>query len=495
MRPPVCFLSIFMVITLLYLPASADESRTGRAIREYKAENYEEAIELLLKQKAESPSSMVSYYLGLSLKQAGDSKGAANNLRDAINDQPVPEAYPELIQVLYGMNEYKEAGDWIAKAEKEVINPPRIAFLKGLVLAKENRNGEAVASFNKARELDGSVTQAADFQIAMLYANERKISAARDSLKAVIAIDPSSEIASFAREYETAIKNLEDHKVWRLSASAAYQYDDNVVLKPAPDIPGVSITGEGDSGLVGVVKIDYAPLVSGPWFFNGQFNFYSDTYLHTPSHNIIAPSIVVNPGRNLQAGAVSLPLFYRHSLLNERKYEGMLSVRPTYTRIFSPGHMGQFTAGYARRDLFQSSIDRDENRDGDVYVVSAGYIQPFSGDKGSFNARYEFSRDMTSGRNWENTGNKIDLSVLAPLSDQVDLALSGEAFFQQYTNVHTIFGVRRRDPTYTGSANLIWQMSGMCNFNLQYSHTTVDSNISLYEYNRNIYTAGTECRF
>jgi len=495
MRWKVCSLSSAIFIILLHGPAHADDSLIARAIKEYQAENYEEAIELLQAQKAASPSSTVSFHLGLSLKYAGDSQGAVSNFIDALNEPPVPEAYPEIIEVLSGMNELAEADEWIVKAEKAGTNLPRVAFLKGLVLAKENRSGEAIESFNVARELDASVAQAANFQIAMLYASERKISAARDSLKAVIALDPSSEIASFAKEYEAAIRNLEEQKVWRFSVNAAYQIDDNAVLKPSVAIPGASITGEKDNGLVEVVKIDYAPSLHGAWFFNGQFNYYSNTYYHNHTHDLIAPSVVLNPGRNVRTGAFSVPLSYRYSLLDGQEYEGLLFVRPTYTRIFSPGHMGQFSAGYGRRDLFRPALDHDENRDGNIYTASAGYIQPFSGDKGVFSVRYEYSQDLATGKNWDNTGSKFSESVLAPLSDKVNLALSCEAFIQDYTNDHSIFGIKRQDRTYTGSANLIWQMSGNCSLNLQYSHTSVDSNIPLYAYDRNIYTAGTECRF
>ncbi|MBI5100826.1 MAG: tetratricopeptide repeat protein [Nitrospirae bacterium] len=490
------FVSALIIMSCLHLPAYAEESLTSSALREYNAENYEEAVELLNKLKARGPSSDVSYYLGVSLKQAGDPKAAAENLRDAIRlSPPVPEAYTELIEVLYTGNEFVEASEWITKAEGSGINPPRVAFLKGLVLSKTQRYKEAIESFRNAKRLDPGLTQTADLQIALLYAREMKFAEAKESLQAVIAVDPSSEIASFAREYETAIRDAGRQRAWRFSAGVSYQYDDNVVLKPSDAVPGVIITGERDSGLIGTFRADYSPMTSGPWFFNSRFMLYTSSYFHTSSHNIIAPSVLLNPGVNLGAGAASLPLSFSYSWLDGRRYERVLSVKPTFTRILGPGHIGQVQAGYSRRDILQPLLDADENRDGGIFSLAASYIRTFSSEKGVVNIRYEFLSDDTKGKNWDSSGNRLDFSALLPAGANTSISLAGGAFIQDYRTVHTVFAAKRKDRTYSGSAGILWEVLKAVNVNLQYSHTRAKSNIAIYDYNRNIYTVGAEYRF
>lgn len=491
---PLILFILFVTVVNLY----ADESLIEKGISEYKSENYEEALVTLSKVKQQhADSSTASFYLGLTYKQTGNYKEAAKNLRDAVTLIPaVKDAYIELIDVLYNLNELKEAKSRIIKAESEGVKPADIAFLKGLVLSKEDRNKEAIDAFKKAKELDRSLIQSSDFQIALLYAKGKRFAEAMESLRAVIAVDPNSEIASFAKEYEVAIaRNLETYRAWRLTAGLSYQYDDNVVLKPSSAISGVEITGDRDSGVIGTFRVDYAPILNSPWFFNGQFNLYSNTYFHTNSHNLLAPTVLLDPGLIFQKGAVSFPLSYGHVWLHEREYMGVISVKPTLNLIFGPGHIGQFSAGYSKRDLLQPPLDRDEDRDGNVYSFLAGYIHPFSGEKGVFNLRYEFSRDLTDGKNWDNKGNKINFGLLVPIKDKVSLSIAGEAFLQDYKYTHTIFGLKRKDRAYTGSANIIWSILKKININLQYLHTTADSNIFLYEYKRNVYTAGIEYSF
>ena len=127
----------------------AAEKFLDKGIAEYKAENFEEALELLIKaREQQSASSLAAFYLGMTYKQMGDLKEAAKNLKEAILLTPsVIDAYAELIEVLYNQNELKEAKDWIAKAEKEGIKPANISFLKGLVLSKENKNKDIPTPF------------------------------------------------------------------------------------------------------------------------------------------------------------------------------------------------------------------------------------------------------------------------------------------------------------------------------------------------------------
>ena len=497
-----CFIAVtraliaLCVILVFAVSALASEDLVKKGIAEYKAEDYEEAAATLTKAREEQPdSSLAAYYLGLAYKETGNFEGSAESFKAAVGLKPaVPDAYTGLIGVLYELNRLDEADGWIAKAEDRGIKLPRIFFLKGLILSKERKYGEALEAFREAKGMDRSLSQTCDFQIAMIYARERRVKEAEKSLKAVIAADPSSEVAAFAREYEKSIKGLEGYRQWRLQAGVAYEYDDNVVLNPSEAIPGVLITGEKDSGIVGTFRLDYAPLPNGRWFFNGQFNVYSDTYFHTSSYNMVAPTVTLSPGYNFTTGAVTFPLVYSYVWLGGSGYESIFSVRPTYTKVLSPGNVGQLSAGYASRDIFEQYLDPDENRDGNIYSASAGYIHTFSGGKGVVNIRYEFSRDVTSGQNWTNTGHRIDASVLAPLSDTVRVVASGEAFLQNY-RFNSIFEVTRRDRTYSGSASIIWQFSKFFDLNLQYTHTTADSNIPLYDYSRNIYLAGIECRY
>jgi tetratricopeptide (TPR) repeat protein len=510
-----CGLYLFLLFfALLCFSASVfAEDLLQKGIREYRAESYEEALETLKKARELNPkSSVAAFYLGLTYKQIGNYKESAKNFRDALTLTPsVNEAYPELIEMLYNLDELKEAKQWISEAEKAKALPANIAFLKGLVLAKENNNEEAVASFIKAKGLNPALTQAVDFQIAMIYAKERKLKEARNTLKALISIDPSSELASFAKEYETAIaRAIEAHKNWRFGIGATYLYDDNVVSKPTAIIGTAAvdnISGKRDSAITNTFRVDYSPLLSGSWSFMAQYSILTTNYFRSYKYDVMAHSIAIIPAYNFQNAALSLPVSYSHMWLNEREYMHLTSVKPVLSIQVFPGHIGQFSLGYSKREMLKYSIgaDPDEDRDGNLYSAMIGYVYPFKEGKGAINIRYEYTKDDTQGRNWDSKSDKIGASILYPVINRVNLSLSGDMTFQNYKNIHTVSGTgtngypniptKRKDIIYNAGASIIYEILKGLNLNLNYSHTRADSNFAIYDYKRNAYNLGITYEF
>lgn len=500
MNNPIKILSLYLLCLFLTiccpLFAAADDI-LEKGIAEFKAENYEEALSLFRQIKQDSRLySIASFYSGLAYKQIGDYREAAGHFRNAVNFEPrVNDAYVELIDVLYNLEELKEAKRWIAEAEKHKIKPGHVAFLKGLVFLKEDKAKDAVDAFKKAKELDASLAQSADFQIAMAYSKERRLTKARESLKAVIAVDPTSELASFAKEYENAFaKAIEAHKTWRFTAGIAYQFDSNVVAKPLTDT-GVNISGQRDTSVISSFKIDYSPLIEGQWLFNAQYSAIYNEYAQTRSYNMFAQSLSLIPGYTFNDSVVTSPLSYSRIWLKDHKYMSLISWKPTLSLMFLPGHIGQVSAGYTKRELLQPPSDVNEDRDGEIQSVSIGYIYPFSDGKGMFNVRYEYSKDDTDGKNWDNRGNRATVSILVPVTSKIGLTLSGDMFLQRYDNVHTSFGKKRKERAYTGTSGITWEMLKGLSLNLQYSYNRTDSNIATYDYRKEVYTTGLEYSF
>jgi tetratricopeptide (TPR) repeat protein len=484
-----------------------------RGIIEYKAESYEEALETFKKiRQIEPKSSIAAFYLGLTYKQVGNYREATNHYRDALTLTPrINEAYPEIIEMLYNLNELKEAMHWISEAEKAGVFPANIAFLKGLVLAKDNKNKEAIEAFQKAKEIDNSLTQAADFQIAMLYAKDRKLKEAKRALNALINIDPSSELASFAKEYEAAISRaIEAHRNWRFNIGAAYQFDDNVVSKPTGIIGTAAvdeISGKRDSAINNSFSVSYTPMISGRYSLMAQYSIFATNYFHSYAYDVMAHSLSVIPGYNFQRGVISVPVSYSHMWLNEQEYMNVISIKPILNIQILNGHIGQFSVGYGKREMlkYTAGADPDEDRDGRLYSMLIGYIYPFKEGRGIFNLKYEYTKDDTQGRNWDNRGDKISANLLYPLMNKLNLSVSGDMTVQQYKNIHTISGTgtngypaiptKRRDKIYNTGASIIYELAKDLSLNLNYSYTRADSNFAIYDYRKNIYGFGVSYEF
>ena len=123
-RKFVLFLFLLISAVLLWQQQLyATDNLLEKGIEEYKAENYEEAVDILLAVRYEQPaSSIAAFYLGLTYKQMREYKLAERNLREAITlSPPVKDAYLELAEVLYTLDVLGEAKEWVAKSEQEGI--------------------------------------------------------------------------------------------------------------------------------------------------------------------------------------------------------------------------------------------------------------------------------------------------------------------------------------------------------------------------------------
>lgn len=484
------------------LPQSLRLSELSEGIEEYKDENFEEALEILIKAREENPtSSIAAFYLGLTYKQLMNYKDAAANFRDAVKLKPsVKEAIVELIEVLYNLDELKEAKEWLNVAEKEGIKPAQTAFLKGLILLKENNNLEAIKSFENSKQLDPTLTSAADFQIGVAYLKEKNLKEAREKFRAIVIVSPESDLAAFAREYEEAItKRLALEREWRLSAGLAYQYDDNVILKPELEIAG--IPKGTDWAAIATFNAGYAPRLSGPWTLNTQYSFYANRHRRLETYDTMSHTLTIAPGYNFKDASLNLFLSYNYTWVNDQRYLGAISASPLLNIALGGNHIGQLSVGYSKREFLWTEtpsgmpIGPDEDRDADVFDASAGWIYLFSGGKGFLNLRYEVSTENTDGTNWSNIGNKGSANILVPILGNLKMNVSGEAYLQNYRNVHTIFDIKRKDKIYTASGVLSYEFYKGASFLLQYAHIRDDSNIAIYDYKKNIYSAGIEYRF
>lgn len=496
------FISVLCLLSgfFLFAPSvlTAREALVKEAISEYEDENYEEAQEILLRAKEALPySSEAAYYLGLTYIQTGEYEEAARHLSKAAGlSPPVEEAFVELIDVLYNMGRIEEALSWIARAEKRGIKPARVAYQKGLVLIKRDKSEEAIEAFKNAKELDKGLTQQSNLQIALIYAKDNKFTLARESLKAVVEADPTSEFAALAREYEKNIKKIERaYRRLRLTVGAFYQYDDNVTLRPI-DTGGLEIAGgKSDSSVVATARLTYRTFLEGPWILNLYGGLYSNTYFTESSHNLINSTLSVNPGYNFKKGAFTLPVSYSHLWLEGDDYMDLYGIKPTLSFMIIPNHIIQLIPGVVMRDVLTSPPNEDEDRDSIKYIASIDYILTFSEGRGMFNFGYTFFQDDTKGRNWENTGNLLDLNLLLPLTKTIRLTMSGDLLSQNYSQTHSTYNTKREDATYTGRVSLMWKVYERLDLILRYLHTTAESNISVYEYNRNVYSAGFEYSF
>ena len=477
-----------------------------QGIEQYKQENYEEAIEALIEARKEEPqSSSAAFFLGLAYKQVLAYQEAAKNLRDSVTLKPrIKEALIELIEVLYrvpGPEALEEAKQWLAVAEKEKIFPAKTAFLKGLILQREEKNLDAISSFEQAKALDENLTQSADFQIALCYVKEKKLKKAQTQFRAAALRDPQSDLASFARQYQEMLeKRIEIERPLHLTIGVFGQYDTNVVLKPLGPTFATDITDEESYVTTTSLRADYMPLLKGPWLFNAQYRFYGNFHdRFSTTHDAISNGLYAASGYNFGRYALSLAANYDHVLLRQPDYEeyaGYLQTGPLFRVLLNQNHLLEIFSGYLRNSYHRPVTDEREDRDSNGIGAYASWIWTFM-KGGLFNLRYDFVYDDTEGIWWENAGHSLSLYVNFPILKNVDLQLSGKGTIQDFKNNHILLSDMdsRDDDTFQGTVGLSWEFLKNTKLIAQYTKIRANSNIEIYEYKRSLYSLGIEYRY
>ncbi|MEE4355262.1 MAG: tetratricopeptide repeat protein [Desulfococcaceae bacterium] len=480
---------------------SAQNSFLNDGITQYKQGNYEEAIELLQKAgEAEPASSATAFLLGLAYKQTLAYEKALPHFLDAVNLKPrIKDAVVELAYAYLQLGKTAEAAEWIGLAEKEDIFPARTAFLKGLVLQKEEKNKEAVQAFEKAMALDASLTQSCQYNIALCYVKERELAKADERLRAVILHDPGSDLSAFARQYQEMIKQRMDmEKPLHLSFAMFGQYDSNVVLKPTDSSAATGITGKESPALASSIRIDYAPFFENSWLFNARYSFYNRLHKkHSTSHDVLSSSLYAVPGYSFGNWSLNLAARLNHVLLRDPGYRHYLTewnIGPMARILLGQEHILEICGGYANKEYANAALSAEEERDAELFDSYLSWIWLLRRDT-FVNLRYGFSYENTQGDNWENRGHRISAATTIPVWEKVKMQMNGEAFFQDFENIHTSFGEKREDRIYQIGGGITWECMDNTQFILQYNHTRADSSIAVYDYERNLYSIGFEYRY
>jgi len=486
--------------------AAARESPTlSQAVRLYQSKQYQEAIPLLQQALREAPSSTsASFFLGMAYKQTGDYELAARYLRQAITGQPrIKEALIELIEVLYRRpteSNIEEAMQWVALAERERIFPAKALFLKGLLLQHQGRTGEAVAAFDRAKELDPSLAQSADLQAALTMIKERNLDQAKVRLQTAIQQAPQSDLADFARQYLDVVeKRIELERPLRVSISLLGQYDTNVILAPLDSAAaGTSITDTESFVTAASLKVNYLPRLNGPWLLNAQYSLYGNLHERfSTSQDLLTNSLYLAPGYNFGTWSLNFKVDYANAMVRDpsrKQYLDSLTVGPFARKLFGRAHLAEIFAGYGVNDYAKPPLTDIEDRDSEGLRAGASWIWIYTKD-GFFNLRYDFDRNHTDGANWDKEGHKFTASLSYPLRKKLSLQLGAQAYLEDYSHRHSVFGVTRDDERYQGNLGLSWEFAKATSLITQYTAIRQNSNIPIYDYRKELYTVGIEYRF
>lgn len=489
-----------------------------KGITEFKAENYEEALGFFEKAYKEKPNDpRITSYLGLTHREMHNFSEAIMFFKETLKlDPKAAEVKFLLADVLYSMGGYEEALNIIEAAINEGIRPAQSQYLRGLILLKLKKNTEAVEAFKKAKELDPSMAQPADFQIATVYVQEKEFKKAKEVFKGLMTVDPTSDWALFSKDYLDAIEKMPPP--YRFILGVGLQYDDNTLANPI-DESLVDITKQEDWKRLYSVLGEYTIYEKGPW--NIKASYFLNIAQHDKSdynkkdgtgkvfsQDTVSHIFSIMPSYNTETSVTSLLLSYNYLEVDYIKYKQSFTVSPSYTFIIKGNNLGQVFFKYRKDEFnfeynkrkFGAYLNKAEDRDASYFSLGVGYIYTFKKGNGLFNVRLEGDINDADGPNWDYAGVKGSCGLLYPFIDNKFKAnIFAEVYRQNYSNVHSIYKKiprnTRKDDSYTVQTSLTYNIMKPLDISIGYTHMKTLSNIAVYEFKKNLYTLSLEYRF
>lgn len=516
MRKPGLLSSLVVCICLIIstaIPLVAFGQGTSllkEGIEQYNQENFEESIEILTKARVEDPlSADAAFYLGMAYRQTNDIQNAYRQFTEAVHLKPLSDnAILQLIEVSTLLDKLDIATRWIAIAEENRVYPGQISFLKGLALAKGARCEEAIPAFEKSKQLEPSYTQAADFQIGICYMKQKQYGRARDLFQSAITRDPLSDMASYARRYQEAAEQWRYlERPLRLTLGVTGKYDTNFRSLGDPyDLapPGYNeaLESADRKGFVmqNMVRLDYVPILPAPFIFNAGYALMNTVNQRYGTDNdTFANSFTLAPGVNFERFAVNLVANYTHTLKREpgyHRYSEVSSVGPLFRYLLSKDHILDISGSWVRKNFFKAVFSPEYESQTSHGLESSVSWAWLLRENSMFSLKIGYSKENAEGIHYENQGYRVSANLIYPLAEKLRLQLGGEFLLQDYKNANIFFdNVVRRDRSYTGTVGLTWSFFKNLDVIAQYLRAGVNSNIYIYDYNRDAFSIGIELKF
>ncbi len=437
--------------------------------------------------------------------------------------------YPELILSQgieeMGKGEYEKALEKFKRAAEAEPRDPEVYYYLGVAYSRLKAYPSAITAFKRVLELDpknrrvqyelgiayflsgdhqraaGSLKKAQKDDpsnpMVLLYLGAAYMSLGRDkeaaeALRACIEMNPTPEVVAMARVYLDKIPVREKPKKrLTLSATLSFQYDDNVILRPEGLTTAEFIADESDYRGVGFFWGEYQFLDGAPWLGGFQYSFYQS--IHTRLHDF---DLTNNAGGLYGGYRSKLKEFpyklqadyeYQYTLLDSERYLERHSGILNLNFVESPSLLTRLTyRGQEKNFHNQPLLGPADDRD--AFNHRAGLTQYlfFSEKTRHIQGGYFFDQDDADGSNWDYEGHLVSGGFFTPLIYGVRLRLKTEYYWQNFDNTHMTFLKKREDREWTQHVSLDRDFGKYLNISAYYVYQDHESNLDVFEYDRNI---------
>ncbi len=380
----------------------------------------------------------------------------------------------------------------------EAVDPgrARVHYYQGLILRRNGNLKEAEAKLKTAVRLDPELAVSVSFQSGVAFYEAGAVESAKGEFQQVLDLAPQSEYSGPASDFIKKIESESVHKKpWKILTSFGLQYDDNVVLDPGGSTLPFGITQKDD--LIGVFYLQgsYDWLKKNLWSSTIEYRFFQNLHAEsTLDHfNIQDHQFILTGRRALGANELSLVYEFQYVTLGGDTYLMRHEIGPRFAIKHNEKHFSELIYSYGNKNfdnispLFTSNSDRDVN----AHRLAINHIVLF-GEKGHFFGGYQYEVDNAGSsateNDWGYYGHRVNLGLTLPPWKTLVFSLETDFVRRNYSDVNgpSPTGVKREDDDVLFIGMLSKPVTEKVTISAQYLFQNNNSNVPVYDYQRNI---------
>lgn len=373
-----------------------------------------------------------------------------------------------------------------------ILKPGDKAALTSLGIACA-RSGDS----KKAKELFGRVLEKdpknsrARYEYAVILNNEGYTEQARQMLGRVAGEAEAQDMRNAAQELLDHLTEKQRAKT-SISFAAGVQYDSNVVLEPDDSV--VAVGRKSDLRSVLMFRAKEPVLAEEQLSAEAGYSFYQNLHLNLEDYNVQQHELSLagkyEIARDLKAG---LGYSYTLAYVGGERYSSIHALKPWVTVNLFTASYAQFSLGLQKKAYVASeSFPDNADRSASSLAAGASYGSEFA--KGtSIVFQYGYLRDAADREWWDLTQHKVSATIRTSLSGFSLFASASFADGRYGENPSTTLPARHdRRTDYTVGA--FRDITKTVRLSLSDQYTFNDSNLTDYEYTRNIIGLFAELR-
>lgn len=399
--------------------------------------------------------------------------------------------------VSFSKGEFEEALKLFKEAYKIDPNNKKNTHLLGLTYLKLERYNLAAQPLKELLEKNPDYSPAyLDYGVALYRLGD--LQNALPWLEKTQQSFPNTEKANVAGELIATIKGEKPRakrKRWRLTGSAGFFYDSNLIQDPDQEnLTG--FTNQEEFAGFGTADFKYHLIQGERTNFFGDVSSYQSAYLQLLHSDLNSNNF--NYGRHRGSFEMThrftdyvqwrLPFGYTFTTLGRAKYLHYAKGESNLDLLWEDHWLTTVTFGFRWDDFFGTFTNAQQDRDAlHPYATIEQYF--FSPNNRDFyiKAGFSFEKNLASGNDWDYNAYHVLAALQIPLGWNMKFLLLEDVVTRRtFDNVDSVFSTQRTDQTSTSSAILSKELSPHSSIATNYTFYIADSNIRRFSSRRHL---------